>query len=321
MTEERFGSDVDPIRANEREGVTTGDGHLLLAVLAHTWPVAVSFLFPSDVLAPTKVDGHFRGEADAVRRLGFEIALVDHDALVAGDIGEAIRRVREPTSPLLYRGWMVQPKAYRQLEAALAARDVTLTVSTDHFERCHHLPNWYSLAVDQTANSVWTASADLEDFSAALEQLGSGAAVIKDFSKSEKAYWDEAMFIPDVTDTDAARRVASRFIELRDDYFDGGFVIRRFENYEPGECRSWWVNGVCVLVTAHPDTPDTTPDIDPDDLPRLAETPSPFFTMDVARNVDSRELRIVELGDGQVSDRPVSTSADRFIEAISARLS
>jgi hypothetical protein len=37
------------------------------------------------------------------------------------------------------------------------------------------------------------------------------------------------VFIPDVADTAAAWRVASRLRELRGDDFVGGFVLRRFE--------------------------------------------------------------------------------------------
>ncbi|XVU23356.1 ATP-grasp domain-containing protein [Actinoplanes sp. CA-054009] len=41
----------------------------------------------------------------------------------------------------------------------------------------------------------------------------------------------------------------------------------------------------------------------------------PFVTVDLARRRDGR-WRVVELGDGQVSDRPVSTPAADLIEVI-----
>jgi hypothetical protein len=49
-----------------------------------------------------------------------------------------------------------------------------------------------------------------------------------------KHYWHEAAFIPDLADTTAAWAVASRFRQLRDDDFTGGFVLRRRET----SCRS-----------------------------------------------------------------------------------
>lgn len=278
----------------------------------------VPLLFPSDVLEPGKVDAHFRDEAHAARRLSIETHRLDHDAVLAGDMAQALSHFGgPPPDPLLYRGWMVPPDRYRELEAALAARGATLVTSADEFARSHHLPNWYESAAGHTAESTWTTGSDLDDFTAALAGLGTGAAVLKDYSKSEKAYWHEAMYIPDVTDTAAARAVAERFLELRDEFFDGGFVVRQFEHYEPGECRTWWINGECALVTAHPDTPDEPgPVVDRNELPRVTVPPSAFFTMDIAREQNTGRLRIVEIGDGQVSDRPTSTDVDTFLQAL-----
>lgn len=284
--------------------------------------MAVTFLFPSDVLETRKVDAHFRDEAAAARTLGLDVRRIDHDAVLAGDMTQALSMLGERAdTPLLYRGWMIPPNRYRELHAAVAERGDAMLVAADQFAQSHHLPNWYAAAEGLTAESAWSTDASIDGFITALDEIGSGPAVLKDYSKSEKAYWDEAMFIPDAADVASARLVAERFRELRDEFFDGGFVVRRFEQYEPGECRTWWVDGACVLVTAHPDSPDDPgPAADLDDvaeLPRLASVPSPFFTMDIAREQETGRLRIVEIGDGQVSDRPSSTDATEFIQAIS----
>jgi hypothetical protein len=132
-----------------------------------------------------------------------------------------------------------------------------------------------------------------------------------------KHHWDEAAFIPDLTDTDRAWAVAQRFRELRDDDFAGGFVLRRFESFTGAEARTWWVDGVCRLATAHPDTPD---DLPPDDLPVAALQPAiaglalPFVTADLVRNTEGG-WRLVEVGDGQVSDRPSTTSPEALLTA------
>ena len=66
----------------------------------------------------------------------------------------------------------------------------------------------------------------------------------------------------------------------------------------------WRVDGEPVLTTAHPDTPDTAPE---PDLAAITECvrrlDCPFVTTDVARRPDG-EWRVVEVGDGQVSDAP-----------------
>ncbi len=68
-----------------------------------------------------------------------------------------------------------------------------------------------------------------------------------------KHYWDEAAFIPDIGDRAGVLRVAGRFLELRDEDLAGGLVVRSFEHYKPGEVRSWWVDGQCAVLSAHPE--------------------------------------------------------------------
>ena len=151
----------------------------------------------------------------------------------------------------------------------------------------------------------------------ACERLGPRPAVLRD-SKSMKHYWHEATYIPDVADRAAAWKVAARFRELREEEFTGGFVLRRFEHFGSAEARTWWVNGACRLTTAHPDTPGDPP---PDDIdlspftPLIRSLALPFITADLARRADGT-WRLIEVGDGQVSDRPATTEAASFLDAI-----
>jgi hypothetical protein len=142
--------------------------------------------------------------------------------------------------------------------------------------------------------------------------------VLRDYVKSMKHYWHEAAYIPDVANSAAAWKVAARFRELRDEEFTGGFVLRRFEQFTSAEVRTWWVNGACRLATSHPDTPGNAP---PENLDLSAFTPLisslglPFVTADLARR-DDGTWRLIELGDGQVSDRPATTEGGSFLDAI-----
>jgi hypothetical protein len=62
------------------------------------------------------VDSAFLGESEAALRHGAMLALIDDEALVAGDVARAIRRVPETTeAPAVYRGWMLDPTAYAAL--------------------------------------------------------------------------------------------------------------------------------------------------------------------------------------------------------------
>jgi hypothetical protein len=276
-------------------------------------------LFPADVMRPRRVDAHFAGEYEAAQRLDRPVALVDHDAL-AHDPAAAAARV--PGGQVaIYRGWMLTGQAYAGLEAALAAGGTRLHTTADQYRRGHELPGWYAALAGFTPPSAWTAGTARSDFHLARRSLGDGPAVVRDYSKSMKHYWHEATYIPELGDAAAAWAVADRMRELRGDDLAGGFVLRRFEAFTGPEVRTWWVDGTCRLVTAHPDTPDQSP---PPGLdltvfaPAIAALELPFVTVDLVRR-DDGVWRIVELGDGQVSDRPRSTPAEELVGALPHR--
>jgi hypothetical protein len=279
----------------------------------------VLLIVPGDPLRPRRPDPHFAPEAAAARGVGWDVAVVDHDALArAGGAADAVARVPEGARAV-YRGWMLSSDRYGDFAPALAARDTTLVTTAEQYRQAHELPGWYEALSPVTPETVWTSGAEREQFAAGLSDLRSGASVLRDYTKSMKHYWHEAAFIPDVADEDAAWRVASRFLELRDDDFTGGFVLRRFEDLTGAELRTWWVDGDCVLSGAHPDTPDQVPG----GLDLGAVTPLvkgldlPFVTVDLARRADG-VWRVIELGDAQVSDRPASLDPEAFIAALAA---
>ena len=279
-------------------------------------------IVPSDPRKPRRPDPHYAEEWGVARDLGLDVGLVDHDALQRSrDIEqarEAVLRV-SASGDAVFRGWMVTAEEYQRLQAALALRDVSLRTSAAQYRRGHELPGWYAALSSCTPEAVWTVGPDLDAFTGCLRDLGHGAAVLRDYTKSLKHHWHDAALVPDVTDLRGSRAVAERFLELRGDAFDGGLVLRRFEDFAGAELRSWWVAGRCVLLTAHPDTPDERPEPAADVLPAL--TPAieqlalPFVTADLVRRADGR-WRVVEVGDGQVSDRPHSCPAPDLVTAL-----
>lgn len=265
----------------------------------------VMLLVPADVLRPRRPDAHFAAEAGAAREAGMDVVLVDHDALASGGADEAVRRV-PADAQAVYRGWMLSSERYADFDEALRRRGVVLRTTAEQYRRAHELPGWYADLAEITPRTAWTEGADRSAFVTACGELGSGPAVLRDYTKSMKHYWHEAAFIPDVADATAAWSVASRFLELRDSDFAGGFVVREFENFVSREVRTWWVDGVCRLVGPHPDTPDDLPDADLAAAePLVRGLGLPFVTADFALREDG-VWRLVEIGDGQVSDRPRS---------------
>ncbi|TDC39371.1 hypothetical protein E1211_04170 [Micromonospora sp. 15K316] len=275
-------------------------------------------LVPADPLRPRRPDEHFAPEARAARDAGLTVAVVDHDALLRGAEPERAVPPLPAGETAVYRGWMLPGDRYAALARVLADRGVTPLTSAAQYRRAHELPGWYPALAPVTPRSVWTTGTDRTDFDRARRELGTGPAVVRDHVKSMKHHWDEATFIPDVSDADGAWRVASRLRELRDDDFVGGFVLREFESFTSAEARTWWVRGSCVLVGPHPDTPNAHPpeEFDPQWLaPLVTGMGLPFVTVDLALR-DDGAWRVVELGDGQVSDRPSGLPPDEIITAL-----
>jgi ATP-grasp domain, R2K clade family 3 len=276
--------------------------------------VTVSLLMCGDPLHPGRCDPHFAAQAAAARRAGAQVALIDHDALLAGRPDEAVRRVPPGTGAMWYRGWMVPAAVYADMQAALAARGVRLCTGAPMYRAAHELPGWYGTFADVTPPSAWTACAPyrtpdpavLADVAAALPP---GPGIVKDYVKSRKHDWEQACHLPDLADAAAVHRVVSRFVALQEDTLAGGIVLRAFEAFrrEVGEARVWWLDGEPVLTTAHPDSPELRPRPDLEGVrPSVSALGCRFVTTDLAQRADGT-WRVIEVGDGQVSDLPTGT--------------
>lgn len=284
----------------------------------------MTVLFCADPLAPTRVDAHFAAQARAVRDAGAAVALLDHDALLVGDLATAVRRIPRDLGEVWYRGWMIPAGRYAELADALAGRGVTLRVSPAAYRAAHELPGWYAAMAAVTPDSVWTPWQPGEPPTPAqvaelVAPLGGGPAVVKDYVKSRKHEWAEACFVPDLADTAHAHRVVSRMVELQEEFLQGGIVVRRFERFarQDGrtvEARVWWVYGKPVLAGPHPDTPDLFGEPDLAEIaPLVAAFGHPFVATDVALR-DDGTWRVVELGDGQVSDLPIGVDPSAVLD-------
>lgn len=263
-------------------------------------------LVPNNAFRPHMPDPHFEKDALAAERAGMDVQLVNHDALVAGRCDDAVRRVRLG-GEAIYRGWMMTLGQYEQLSTALAPVGVTLRTSPEQYRLAHELPGWYYAFAPVTPASSWTEGDVLSELPDVLGDLPAGAGVVKDYVKSLKHRWYEAMFLPDLGDLTACQRVVETFLAERGDDLVGGIVVRSFENYFPGEVRTWWVDGALLLVTDHPDTPGDGFPVPFDVLKavrlRVGRLGNRFVTVDLAKRSDG-VYRVVEVGDGQVSDMP-----------------
>lgn len=275
-----------------------------------------TLIVAGDPLNPRRPDPHYERDTQAARDLGLTVTTIDHDLLArGGDPAAATRRVN--AGHAIYRGWMLTASQYRTLCDALAERNTTMRTSGAAYRQAHELPGWYPTFTEHTPASVWNDQPAPPD-DRLLDTLEPGPAIVKDYVKSMKHYWNEAAYVPDISDRAHLRRVVARLIELRGPDLAGGIVVRHYEQLQPGEIRSWWANGTCVTVTAHPDTPERPPDddLDPTQVAAaVAALDNTFITVDFARATNGT-WRVIEVGDGQVSDLPHNTDPRTLIAAV-----
>ncbi|MFF7037654.1 ATP-grasp domain-containing protein [Streptomyces griseus] len=283
------------------------------------------FLFCADPLRASRPDPQFADDLAAARAAGGRIALLDHDALLAGDAAGAVARVARDSGPYWYRGWMIPSGRYAELETALGARGCSLLTDAAGYRRAHELPGWYEEFEGLTPHSVWRAVVPgaspptAEELAGLAAPLGPGPGIVKDFVKSRKHEWHEACYVPELADRERLAAVVGRFVELQDTFLAGGVVLRAFEPFVAGgEARVWWVDGEAVLTTAHPDTPGRHP---VPELPFVREAVGRLGLRWVTTDLALREdgvWRVVEVGDGQVSGLPAGAEAGVLFAALAA---
>lgn len=260
-------------------------------------PITImNYIYPESLLEPRSPDELFRAEAEAMECSGHKVYLIDTEALASGPA--RIRSAVEPGACMAYRGWMLTPGEYRALTVSVERAGGVCLTSPDLYLATHYLPNWYGLVRDYTPETAFfSVDADLV---MGLAELGWGRFFVKDFVKSLKTSVGSIIERPDDVMTVIAEMEKFRGI------IEGGLCVRRVENFVAGSERRYFVlNG--VAYAAEPDA--LLPEALHYCVGRIA---SPFYSVDVAEREDGVK-RVVEIGDGQVSDL-VGWTVARFVE-------
>jgi hypothetical protein len=248
------------------------------------------FLFPTGS-RPGQPDEMFADQMRAVIAAGYTASLCS-DLVFSG--AKPLRDL--PTDrTLVYRGWMATGEEYDRFVRAVNVEYDTLLTDSMKYVACHYLPNWYPLIADLTPEThVFPVDADLES---ELRLLDWGTYFIKDYVKSLQSGRGSVVHRPE-----DARLVVAELKEERG-RIEGGICVRKYEPLLPGTESRYFVLRSQVFA--------------PDDraIPSVVETCSsrimcPFYSVDVATREDGVE-RIIEIGDGQVSDLK-EWSAERF---------
>lgn len=255
-------------------------------------------LYPENPLDKSQADGPYQEEFQAVFRAGYACALFDFDMLQFGEFRP--RPSLQVEEPVLYRGWMLSPEGYGQLASQVARKKARLMTSYQQYLQCHHLPNWYQPCASLTARTHFFPYDNTLKHN--LEQLDWTRYFIKDFVKSNTAEHGSIANSPI-----EALKIVEEISQYRGQ-IEGGIAVRQVESYrQDTEQRYFIVHG----------RPFSKNDHIPDIIRQVAEIiDAPFYTADIIENT-AGEYRLVELGDGQVSDKkdwPLS----KFLDVIAA---
>ena len=250
------------------------------------------FIFPAHPLRSTAVDEVFADQLAGVQEAGYSASLCP-DSVIQDN--KPLRTV-PPGTTAVYRGWMLNAKEYARLAQAIADASAAPLTSTDSYLAAHHLPNWYPLVAEFTPETRVLASD--ADWEAELRSIGWEAFFIKDYVKSLKT--SRGSIVRDPAELGA---VVAEMKQFRGE-IEGGLCVRRVEPFVADSERRYFV------LDGKAFSPDGT--AVPDLVHHVASRiPSPFFSVDVIRREDG-VLRVVEIGDGQVSDL-VGWSVSAFV--------
>lgn len=243
----------------------------------------MQLLYPSHPLRSRQPDDQYGAEVEAIRSVGFEVSFFSFEEFQTGDFRP--RPVLRPGATVLYRGWMMSGSEYESFAANVIRGGARLFTSTEDYLNSHHLPNWYPLIRELTPETfIFPPDCDLES---ELRALAWPDYFIKDYVKSVKTAGGSRISKPEQITAVIAEM--HRFRGM----IEGGFCIRRVEDFLPEtECRYFVLNGTPYGPNGE------VPSIVHECAKRLS---AKFFSVDVIQRRDG-QLRVVEVGDGQVSD-------------------
>lgn len=253
-------------------------------------------LFPFDPFDEKQADEPFRDEYRILKSKGVSCSLFDYDSL---ELDEFLPRPRlDEGESVLYRGWMMKPELYEKLTRMVEKKGANMLTSPEDYVRSHQLPGWYKSCENLTPETVFCESK--EELRRTVDKLGWGRYFIKDYVKSN---YDDRGSI--ANSAEECLEIVN-LIEKHRGELEGGISIRRVEEYiQDTESRYFVIFGKPYGATGN--------------IPELVSKVSkihqvPFFSVDVIERSDGA-LRLVELGDGQVSDKK-NWNPDLFCQMI-----
>ncbi len=255
----------------------------------------MTFLFPSDVLDYKIADESFSLQIQAFKEAGFNTGLFSIENAQIGK--KAIWGDIFKGDTIVFRGWMMNQPDYELYTKALLQVGAIPFTDLKTYLSCHHLPNWLELISEYTPKTIVLDKN--ENLKQTLDELSWESYFIKDYVKSLKTNSGAI-----ISSSEGVDELVSDMNKFRGE-IEGGFCIREVENFiDDSELRYFVINGKPYASDPNGFIPDIVRNIS-------GKIESNFYSVDVIKTVEGKD-RIVEVGDGQVSDI-VGWSAERLV--------
>lgn len=295
-------------------------------------------IFCNSPLNSKTVEPDYENEYISAKKNGFNISLINFEALLDSNFSLAFKNISNIDSPerAIFRGWMLKPDKYEILYNQLKNKNIILINTLEQYTHCHYLPDSYELMKNYTPNSVWlnlnnSSEIDFSSIMDLLKVFNGKPIIVKDYVKSQKHKWLEACYISDSSNETIVKQIVNNFLQLQGSELNIGLVFRELIEFESigehpkskmpltKEYRLFFLNGELLSIFKYwsEGVYDNEDEIDLEKFTQIAKTiKSSFFTMDIAKSVDGRWY-IIELGDGQCAGLPDINDSDDFYTNLS----
>lgn len=254
------------------------------------------FLFPNDIFNPKQPDIGYKDRFFAFKNAGFKTALIEIESL--NNQKTTVFPDLSPQDIVIYLGWMLSSSDYLSLVKIIEKTGAIPFTNHQEYLNTHYLPNWYSLIKEFTPKTeIYETEADIET---ELKKLNWKSYFIKDYVKSLKTSIGSIINRPE-----DIQLVLAEMKKYRGT-IEGGICVRQVEDFIPESEQRYFVIDRKVFAA------NCTQEIPNIVIECSKRIESNFLSIDVI-NTKEGTKRIVEIGDGQVSDI-VGWSIERYVE-------
>lgn len=253
------------------------------------------FLYPSSMLKTTRVDEHFENEVELLDERPVLYSEVEDRLVLRGESIEG--------TTIIYRGWILTPAVYSRINELVVTAGGKMLVSPDAYSHSQFAEGWLDVFKNLTPDTIsypYTTEAEIigQDF---IDSTSS--YVVKGSSKSLKHDWANSMFAETGSDVS---RIVSNFKNQVSENEESTILVRKFENWLPGELRVWWLKDQ-FIVDQHPNNEsDVDFGVEFEQFlnnvvkSKVVELDAVFVSTDFVCD-EMNSFRLVEVGNGQVS--------------------